>query len=96
METLENFTVDRFAARRSICSDTQQQNFPMVSSVQVYDRSVSADRPNESSISLRPFRQIFGRRCMWQRSRTFNERVCSGDIEGRQKETNRIKKTVEL
>ena len=48
----------------------------------VYHRSVSTDRPNDPSISLRSFRRIFGRRR-------------SGDIEGRQKETNWMKKTVE-
>ena len=61
-----------------------------------YHRSISADRPNESSISLRSFRRIFGRRRTWQGSRTPNGRVRSGDIEGRQKETNRIKRTVQL
>ena len=44
-----------------------------------------ADMPDVPSTSLRSFRRIFGRMRMRQRSRSSNERVRSGVIEGQQK-----------
>ena len=43
-----------------------------------------------------PFAECSRRRRAWQRSWTPNKRVDSGDVEGRQKEKNRILSTVEF
>ena len=50
----------------------------------IYRRS---EVPNEPSISQRSFCRMSRRRA-WQRLRTPNKHVDSGDIEGRQKEKN--------
>lgn len=66
--------------RRS-CGGTRQQKFPTVSSVQNISPKRKAERPNEPSIFLRSFRQVFERRRTWQQSRTPKEHACIGDIE---------------